>query len=162
MHFFRLVIVFAFLFFQNTLLPQKKPVLLMNKTVHLGGGEKIDNAALAFQEGRITLMADATRIRLDMSAFDVKEVQGGHIYAATIVSDTSHFSASDVLYSVDLDTEALVIDLSASRLQEGGEATLVITDKPIHAHEKAKVAITTAFVKGKEVQLQETCLTPVK
>lgn len=162
MHFFRLVIVFAFLFFQSTLFPQKKPVLLMNKTVHLGGGEKIDNAALAFQQGRITLMADATRIRLDMSAFDVKEVQGNHIYAATVVSDISHFSASDTIYSVKLDTEALVVDLSASRLQEGGEATLVITDQPIHEHEKTKVAITTAFVKGRQVQLQETCLAPVR
>lgn len=159
MHFFRLVIVFAFLFFQSTLLPQKKPVLLMNATVHLGKGEKIDNAALAFQEGRITLMADATRIRLDMSAFDVKEVQGKHIYAATIVADNSNFPASDSLYSVTLGAEELVIDLSAPVLQEGREATLVVTD--IAIHEKGEAAIIMAFVKGKEEHLQEKCLHPV-
>lgn len=160
MHFFRLLIVFAFLFFQSTLLPQKKPVLLMNATAHLGKGEKINNAALAFQNDRITLMADATRIRLDMSAFQVKEVYGNHIYAAIVLADKSDFSASDSLYSTALGAEELVVDLSAPILEEGREATLVVTDQAIS--EKGKAAIVMAFVKGKEVQLQEKCLKPLK
>lgn len=161
MNFFQLFIILVFLFFQSTVLylPQEKPVLLMNATAHLGDGRKIDNAAVAFQDDRITLVGDATRIRLDMSAFQVKKVYGKHIYAA-VLADKNNLSVKDSLYSIRLDAEELVVDLSRPALEEGKEATLVVTDQAIS--EKGKATVAMAFVKGKEASLKKRHLRLIK
>lgn len=161
MYFFQPFAIFIFLVLQTILLhpPQDKPLLLMNVIAHVGDEEKIDNAVVAFQNERITLVGDATRVRLDMSAFHVKKMHGKHVYAA-VVADKRNFSASDSLYSVSLGVEELFIDLSAPALEEGREATLVVTEQAIS--EKGQATITMAFVKGKEVLLQEKCIKPVK
>ena len=48
----------------------QKPTLFMGATAHLGNGTKIENSAISMLNGKIEMVADATRIRIDPSAFD--------------------------------------------------------------------------------------------
>ncbi len=43
---------------------QSKSILILNGTAHLGNGKVIQNSAIGFKDGKLTLVADATAIRL--------------------------------------------------------------------------------------------------
>lgn len=130
-----------------------KPILLMNARVHTGNGEVIENAALAFENEKISLLADATLIRLDMSAFEVVDAFGAEVYPAALIDqlpDTA--SENDSLYYATLNQGAV---LSASRvsaasplqeLEEGGEASFIVVDEALT---KSTAQILYLVVKGK-------------
>ena len=42
---------------------QSGAILIMGATAHLGNGQSIPNSAIAFENGKLTLVADATTIR---------------------------------------------------------------------------------------------------
>lgn len=68
---------------------QEGAILLLGATAHLGTGEVIDNAAIGFDNGKLTLVADASTIRIDRSAYSqVVNLQGRHIYPGFILPDT--------------------------------------------------------------------------
>ena len=68
----------------------QKPTLFMGATAHLGNGEKIDNAAISMLNGKIEMVADASIIRIDPTAFDtIYRVHGKHFYPAFIVPNTT-------------------------------------------------------------------------
>lgn len=73
---------------QNPASPQSQPILIMNATAHLGNGEVIENAAIAFDNGELTLVADATTIRLDATGYQVIEASGKHVYPGLIAPNT--------------------------------------------------------------------------
>jgi imidazolonepropionase-like amidohydrolase len=50
---------------------QSKSILILNAKAHIGNGKVIENSALAFKDGKITMIADATVIRIDKSAYDM-------------------------------------------------------------------------------------------
>lgn len=69
---------------------QTKSILILNATAHLGTGESIDNAAIGFKDGKITLVADARTIRIDMSAYDtIIQAAGKHVYPGFIASNST-------------------------------------------------------------------------
>lgn len=68
---------------------QVKPVILMNGTIHQANGKVIENGVLAMENGKITIVADATTIRIDMSGYEVINVQGKHIYPGLILPNTN-------------------------------------------------------------------------
>lgn len=64
---------------------QKKSVLLLNGTAHLVTGETINNSAIAFKDGKLTLVANALVIKLDLTKFDtVINIEGKHVYPGFI------------------------------------------------------------------------------
>ncbi len=64
---------------------QSQRILIMNGIAHLGNGKVIENSAIGFENGKLTLVADATVIRLDKSKYDkVIDAQGKHIYPGLI------------------------------------------------------------------------------
>jgi imidazolonepropionase-like amidohydrolase len=64
---------------------QKKSVLILNATAHLGNGTSIANAAVGFKEGKINLVADATTIKLSSQAYDtIIQAAGMHLYPGFI------------------------------------------------------------------------------
>ena len=64
---------------------QTKSILILNATAHLGNGEVIPNAAVGFKNGKITLVSDATTIRLSKEAFDTTILADGqHLYPGFI------------------------------------------------------------------------------
>lgn len=69
---------------------QTKRTLLLNGRVHTGNGAVIENAALAFADGKITLVADARTIRLNMTEFDtIIQAGGKEIYPGFIALNTT-------------------------------------------------------------------------
>jgi len=63
----------------------KKRILLMNGTAHIGNGQVIENSYVAFSEGKIDFVADARLTKLDMTKFDTTiDVFGKHVYPGFI------------------------------------------------------------------------------
>jgi imidazolonepropionase-like amidohydrolase len=68
----------------------QKTILFMGGTAHLGNGEKIDNSIISVKEGKIDLVADLSKIRIDPDAFDtIYKVYGKHIYPGFILTNTT-------------------------------------------------------------------------
>jgi imidazolonepropionase-like amidohydrolase len=70
-------------------LPQKSAILILGATAHLGNGQTIANSAIGFENGKLTLVADATVIRLDRSKYGkIYDAAGKHVYPGFIAPDT--------------------------------------------------------------------------
>lgn len=68
---------------------QAAPILILNGKAHLGNGQVIENSAIAFENGKITLVADATTIRLDRSKFSkIFDAAGKHVYPGLIAPNS--------------------------------------------------------------------------
>jgi imidazolonepropionase-like amidohydrolase len=69
---------------------QSKSVLITNATAHLGNGKVIENAVIGFKNGKLELVADATLIRMDMSAYEIKiDATGKHVYPGFIAPNST-------------------------------------------------------------------------
>ena len=68
---------------------QSEPIAIMNATAHLGNGEVIENAIITFKEGKIALVADATRVRVDLKGYRLIEAAGKHAYPGVILPLTN-------------------------------------------------------------------------
>ncbi|MGE0560266.1 MAG: amidohydrolase family protein [Flavobacteriales bacterium] len=67
-----------------------KSVLLMGGIAHIGNGTVIENAVIAFKEGKLALVADARTIKLDRAAFDtIINIQGKHVYPGFIAPNST-------------------------------------------------------------------------
>lgn len=68
---------------------QSKKILLLNGTAHTGNGTVIENAAIGFENGKLTLVADARVIRINPAAWDTMiRVEGKHIYPGLVAMNT--------------------------------------------------------------------------
>ena len=67
---------------------QERPILLLNGVAHLGNGKVIQNSAIGFENGKITMVVDATLARFDMRKFEVINILGKHVYPGLIVPNT--------------------------------------------------------------------------
>jgi len=68
---------------------QKSAILILGATAHLGNGETIANSAIGFENGKLTLVADATLIRFDRSKYGkIYDAAGKHVYPGFIAADT--------------------------------------------------------------------------
>jgi len=67
---------------------QEKPILLLNGFAHLGNGNVIENSAIGFENGKLILVADATKIRIDADYYEVINIQGKHVYPGLIAANT--------------------------------------------------------------------------
>lgn len=69
---------------------QSKSILILNATAHLGNGEIIENSAIGFQDGKITLVADAKLIRLSKDAYETTiDATGKHVYPGFIAPNST-------------------------------------------------------------------------
>lgn len=67
-----------------------KTVLLMGGIAHLGNGTVIENSAIVFKDGKLTMVADARVIKLDGSAFDtIISISGKHVYPGFIAPNST-------------------------------------------------------------------------
>ena len=68
----------------------QKTTLIMGGVAHLGTGEKIENSLIVVRDGKFDLVADASVVRIDPSAFDtIIRAYGKHIYPAFISPNTT-------------------------------------------------------------------------
>ncbi|WNB16969.1 amidohydrolase family protein [Marivirga arenosa] len=68
--------------------PQKEPIAIMNATAHIGNGEVIENSVITFENGVITNVADASKVRLDLASYKVIDAEDMHVYPGLIASNT--------------------------------------------------------------------------
>ena len=69
---------------------QTKSVLILNATAHLGNGQVIQNSAIGFKDGKLTLVADASTIRLAAGAYDTTiDASGKHVYPGFIAPNST-------------------------------------------------------------------------
>jgi imidazolonepropionase-like amidohydrolase len=69
---------------------QSEPILIMNGTAHIGNGKVIENSMIAFENGKITMVADATVIHFDESKYKKKiNAFGKHVYPGFINCNSS-------------------------------------------------------------------------
>jgi hypothetical protein len=67
---------------------QTKPVALVGGTAHLGNGQVIENAVVAFENGKLTLVAAAASATFNRTGYEVIDVSGNHVYPGLIAPDT--------------------------------------------------------------------------
>ncbi len=69
--------------------PQEKPIIIMGATAHIGNGEVIENAAIAFEEGKLTMVGPASEAQdMDLSGYEQIAAEGKHVYPGFILPDT--------------------------------------------------------------------------
>lgn len=69
---------------------QREATLILNATAHLGDGQVIPNAAIGFENGKLTLVADATTIRIDRTKYArMIDAAGKHVYPGLIACNSS-------------------------------------------------------------------------
>lgn len=66
---------------------QNKAILLVGGTAHIGNGELIKNAVVAFENGIITQVADS-KATIDQSRYEIIDVNGQHIYPGFILPNS--------------------------------------------------------------------------
>lgn len=69
---------------------QSKSILILNATAHLGNGQIIENSAIGFKDGKITLVADAKLIKLSKDAYETTiDATGKHVYPGFIAPNST-------------------------------------------------------------------------
>ncbi|EIA08756.1 amidohydrolase family protein [Flavobacterium frigoris] len=69
---------------------QSKSILILNGRAHLGNGQVINNSAIGFKDGKLTLVADATLIRLAKDAYEETiDASGKQIYPGFIAPNST-------------------------------------------------------------------------
>ncbi len=69
---------------------QTKKIMLLNGIAHLGNGKIIENSAIAFEHGKLTIVANSAAIKIDFSQFDtVIKLRGQHIYPGIIAPNST-------------------------------------------------------------------------
>jgi len=83
-----IVFIFCFAFVQVSF--AQSHILYLGAVAHLGNGLKIENAAIGVENGKFSLVADASIIRINPTAYDtIIKLDGKHIYPAFIVPNTT-------------------------------------------------------------------------
>ena len=69
---------------------QTKSILILNGFAHLGNGKVIENSAIGFKDGKITVVADAKSVKFSREAFDITiDASGKHIYPGFIAPNST-------------------------------------------------------------------------
>lgn len=68
--------------------PQSEAILLKGGVAHLGNGKVINNSLVGFDEGKLTLVADATRVKIDIAGYKVINILGQHVYPGFILPNS--------------------------------------------------------------------------
>lgn len=67
---------------------QAKPIVLTGGVAHLGNGQVIQNSIIGFDKGKLTIVADATTAKVDLSTYEVININGKHVYPGFILPNS--------------------------------------------------------------------------
>ncbi len=86
---------------------QSQRILILNGSAHLGNGKVIENSAIGFEKGKLTLVADAKTIRIDRSTYDkIIDANGKQVYPGFIeLNSTIGLTEIDLVRSTHDDYE---------------------------------------------------------
>ena len=86
------IVIYLIILFSafNIKAQNNKPILFLGATTHIGNGKKIQNSAISIVDGKIDIVANASMIRIDSTAFDtIFKLYDKHIYPGFIVPNTT-------------------------------------------------------------------------
>ncbi len=110
--------------------PQSQPILLLGGTAHLGTGEVIDEAAVAFVAGKLTFVGTASSVpNNELASYEVIDVSGQHVYPGFILPDTDLglVEISAVRATIDNAEEGLVNPNVRSLISYNTDSELIPT-----------------------------------
>lgn len=117
----------------------KEGVLLLGAITHLGNGEVIENSAIGIKDGYITLLADATIEKPNLSKFDVEKL-GPNIHIYPFKKTELGNSGIVLVRNDDKHINIIIRDKEMERaIQIGSEAMLLICKGSIDDFDKFKV-----------------------
>lgn len=67
--------------------PQDKPIALTGGVAHLGNGQVINNSVIAFDKGKLTIVADAST-NPNLTGYEVIRIDGKHVYPGFILPNS--------------------------------------------------------------------------
>ncbi len=67
---------------------QSELIYLVGGVAHLGNGEVIENSAIGFENGKLTIVADARLVKLSKDATKIN-IHGKHVYPGLIATNTT-------------------------------------------------------------------------
>lgn len=73
---------------QNRQQSQEQRTVVTNAVIHTGNGTVIENGIMAFDNGKLTLVADATVVRFNIEGYTVIDAAGKHVYPGLIALNT--------------------------------------------------------------------------
>lgn len=68
--------------------PQTKPIALTGGVAHIGNGQVIQNSLITFDKGKLTGVADATVVKMDIAGYEVINISGKHVYPGFILPNS--------------------------------------------------------------------------
>jgi len=68
--------------------PQTKPIALTGGVAHIGNGQVIQNSLITFDKGKLTGVADATVVKMDLAGYEVINISGKHVYPGFILPNS--------------------------------------------------------------------------
>ena len=69
---------------------QSRPIYLVGGTVHVGNGQVIENGIVAFEKGKITIVASPETLgKVNLSRYQIIDTKGKHIYPGFIAPNTN-------------------------------------------------------------------------
>jgi imidazolonepropionase-like amidohydrolase len=68
---------------------QSKAIAITGATAHIGNGEVIENSLIIFDGGKLTTVADATVVKMDLTGMEVINANGKHVYPGFIMPNTT-------------------------------------------------------------------------
>jgi hypothetical protein len=122
-------------------LTEEKPTLLLNATAVLGNGGKIENAAIAFQDGRFLIVGDATAIKFNLSLYDVIYAEGKFIYPLDMVQEKL------AEHGISLHGKEKPI------IKEGKKASFALLSAPL----SLGGAVEKVYIEGRELVVDKSC-----
>jgi len=68
---------------------QKKAMVILGGTLHVGDGTVRENVAIGIEGGKITFVQDAATVRLNPNEADIIKAEGKHVYPGFILPNTT-------------------------------------------------------------------------
>lgn len=87
--FLKTFIIKLLLLVANTSYAQDTAIYLMGGHAHLGNGKVVENSLICIEKGEITMVADATLIKINLQGKKVIDIYGKHVYPGIIAANTT-------------------------------------------------------------------------
>lgn len=68
---------------------QSKPIAIMGAKAHIGNGEVIENSLIIFENGKLTTVADARVVKMDITGMKLIDAHDKHVYPGFIIPNST-------------------------------------------------------------------------
>ncbi len=111
---------------------QKQDIAIIGATAHIGNGKVIDNSFIVIKDGKLSAVADARVVKIDVSKMKVIDAKGKHVYPGFIALNASlGLSEIDAVRATrDFDEVGTMIPHIRSLIAYNAESKVVESMRP--------------------------------